>query len=126
MVVGVGLHVQDWIPEWTTIGHVVQETEWQNVGVHTWRSVHGVGTGGRVRDRSIANLLHGFPSIRSAIVVLAEEDGFRLALVEADGCVFPIADVIAESNVEHLVAQIVAVEVEPESISQSPPPRGQS
>ena len=48
--------------------------------------------------------------------MLAEEDGFGAAVLEADHGVFPISDVVAEAEPQDLVAVVVAVEEEVEGV----------
>ena len=51
MVVGVGVGVEDWIPERAAVGLVMEEAKGKDVGVDAGSGVHGMGTGGGVDDR---------------------------------------------------------------------------
>jgi hypothetical protein len=51
--------------------------------------------------------------------VFAKEDGFWVAVLEADEGVFPVTDMIPKADVQNFVAQVKAVEEEPESIDDS-------
>ncbi len=50
-----------------------------------------------------------------------EEDGFGDAVLEADERVFPVADMVPESDVEDGGSKVVGVEIEPESIDDAVP-----
>lgn len=65
---------------------------------------------------TLVDLLYCVPCVRGAGGVLAEEHCFRYAVDESDGVVFPVADVVSESDVEHFVAEIEAVKVEVERV----------
>ena len=53
VVVRVGMEVEGWIPEGSTVGLIVQEAEREDVGLETWRCVHGMGTCRGVDDRLV-------------------------------------------------------------------------
>ena len=54
-----------------------------------------------------------------AKVVFRKIDVLRLAMYETHGSVLPIADVVAEADVQDGVAQVVRVEEEPESVDDA-------
>ena len=68
-----------------------------------------------------SNLFDGAVTICRSEEVLAEEDEFGLAVLEADETVLPVPDVVPEAHVQDQVAQVVAVEVEPECIHDAVP-----
>ena len=51
--------------------------------------------------------------------MLTKEDSFGLAVLEADHGVLPIADMVAEADIEDLVAEVVRVKEEPEGIQDA-------
>ena len=71
------------------------------------------------RTYALSNLLHGVIAIGAPKVMFTEEDSLGLAVLEADHRVLPVADVIAEADVEDLIAQIVGVKEEPEGIQDA-------
>jgi hypothetical protein len=48
-----------------------------------------------------------------------EEDGFGDSVMEADEAVFPVADMVPETDVQDCGAEIVGVEVEPEGVEDA-------
>ena len=51
VIVGVGVGVEGGIPEWATVGGVVQDAKGEDITVLAGGGVHGVGPGSRVDDR---------------------------------------------------------------------------
>lgn len=51
IVVSVSVRIQEWVPEWTAVCFIMQQTQGQHVRVPTRGGVHGVGTGSGVDDR---------------------------------------------------------------------------
>lgn len=102
--------------------------EWRTWHACRWQSRRpavGVIVSQRLETREMSDA-HSFPHffdsavrVRLAEEVFAHEDVFRFAIDESDQSVLPIADVVAKANVEDQVAQIVAVEEEPESVDDT-------
>lgn len=117
--VGVGVGVEGRVPEGPTVSNIVKEAEGKDIRVGPRGGVHSVRADGRVHDRSRTDLFDGVVGVRGPEGVFAEEDEFGVAVVEADEGVFPVADVVAPADVEDDVAEIVAVEVEPEGVENA-------
>lgn len=107
------------VPERPPICLIVQQTEREDIRMEARGSVHSMSANGRINDGSLADFLHGVIRVGLAEVVFAEEDEFRFSVVEADEGVFPVADVVAEADVEDEVAEVVAVEEEPEGVDDA-------
>lgn len=50
-----------------------------------------------------------------------EEEGLGLAVVKAHETMLPVADMVAKAHIEHHVAEVEAVEIEPEGIDNAVP-----
>jgi hypothetical protein len=73
----------------------------------------------RVYDWSLTHLLHCGVAISGAKTVLAEEDSFRDAMVEANSGVLPVADVVSEAYIEDDIPKVEAVKEEPEGVDDT-------
>lgn len=51
--------------------------------------------------------------------MLAEKHGLGLTVLEPNNGMLPVSDVVAESDVENGVAEIIAVEKEPEGVDDA-------
>ena len=51
--------------------------------------------------------------------MLTKVDELRLAVLKADERMLPVADMVAPSDIENDITEIVAIEVEPESIDDA-------
>ena len=66
-----------------------------------------------------SDLLDRFVAVGLACGMGTEEEGLGFAVVEAHETMLPVADVVAKAHVEHDVAEVEAVEVEPESVDNA-------
>lgn len=65
---------------------------------------------------SLPNLLNSFPTIGCAEIVFTEKYGFGLPVVKPYERVFPIPNMVAKADIEHLVPEVIAVKVEPKGV----------
>jgi hypothetical protein len=65
---------------------------------------------------SLPDLFNRFIAVSFSALVSTEEEGFRIAIVKSDQTMLPIADVITKPDIGDGIAEIEAVEVEPEGI----------
>ena len=68
---------------------------------------------------SFAHFFNSAVRVRLAEEMFAHEDVFWVAIDESDQSVLPVSNVVAKANVKDQVAQIVAVEEEPESVDDT-------
>lgn len=69
-----------------------------------------------MRTYSLADLFDGVVAVGFAAGMRTEEERLGFAMVESHETVLPIANVVAEANVQDDVTQVEAVEVEPEGV----------
>lgn len=119
VVVVVGEGVEGRVPEGAAVGLVVEETEGEDVGVAAGRGVHCVGADCGVYHWPFPEFLNCVIGVCLAEKVLAQEHVFGFPVVESDESVFPVSDVVAEADVEDEVAEVVAVEEEPECVDDA-------
>lgn len=117
----IGVVIQCGVPQRTLIRNVGENAEGEDVRVFSGHGIHCVAADCRVQNRSSLSalpfpLLNRFVGVCSAARVGGEEHCLRIALVEADEGVLPVADVIAETDVQNRGPEIVGVEVEPEGV----------
>lgn len=67
------------------------------------------GTNDSLKTYPLANLFHSVPRVSRAASMLAEKHGLRHSVFESYDGVLPIPDVVPESYVEDLVAEVEAV-----------------
>lgn len=65
------------------------------------------------------HLLDSAVSVCLPPVMFAYEDLLGFSMVKSDKGVLPISDVVTESDIEHCVSKVVAVEEKPESVDNS-------
>ena len=118
-LVGIFHTIHRRIPQRALIRLVMQEAQRQDIRMQTGRGVIRMRAHGGVHHRALADLLDGVVGVCLAEEMLAEEDDLGFPVLEADETVFPIADVVAEADVQDLVAEVVAVEVEPEGVDDA-------
>lgn len=119
VVVVVRVVVERGVPDGSLVRHVLEHAEWQDVGVLAGQGIHGVRTDGRVYDGADAALLDGIPRIRLASLVLGKENAPRLAILETDHAVLPIADMVPETNAQNGLAEVVRVKEEPKGVDDA-------
>jgi len=119
IVVCVCVRVQSGIPERTAVSYVVEYSPGEDIRMGARRRVHGVRTIRGIDNGPLSDLLHGVIAVSRPEVVLAEENSLGLTMLEANGGMLPITDVIAEADIEDDVAQIEAVEKEPKGIDNA-------
>lgn len=66
-----------------------------------------------------SSFLYGFIGVCCSRRMLAEKDGFGRAVVESYNGMFPVSDMVPESDIEHLIPKVEAVKVEPERVHDS-------
>ncbi|KAL9602384.1 MAG: hypothetical protein Q9179_002566 [Wetmoreana sp. 5 TL-2023] len=118
VVVSVGVGIQHRIPQGPAVRFVMQEAEREDVRMAAGRRIHSVRTHCTVHHRPLPQFLNSGIGIRLTEIMLGDEDvgWFSGVGVETDEGVFPVADVVAEADVEDEVAEVVAVEEEPECV----------
>jgi hypothetical protein len=85
---------------------------WMEVVVSFWSCEFGWDHGAY----SLARFLQGAPLVGFSKVVLTEEHSFGNPVLESHGSMLPVADMVAEDDVEDGIPLVEAVEEEPESV----------